>query len=285
MPSRRSSPSVRLRRLAAQLRELREAAGLTQEDVSERTGKDRSTLYRLESAQQRPQKSTLIQLLDLYGAAEPRRSELLTLLREASQRGWMRPYRSELPDVYSDYIGFEDEARSIANYESLFVPGLLQTEAYARAQLRGTLPYASEAEIESRVAARLERQPVLVKDGALKLWAIMDEAALRRLVGGRDVMRGQAGHLLEARSLPNVTIQVIPYGAGAHPGMDGSFVILEFPDPDDPSIVYVESAAGGLFLEQDAEIRRYMLMFEHLRAAASGLDATVALLEEIVSER
>jgi len=285
MPSRRSSPSVRLRRLAAQLRELREAAGLTQEEVSERTGKDRSTLYRLESAQQRPQKSTLIQLLDLYGAAEPRRSELLTLLREASQRGWMRPYRSELPDVYSDYIGFEDEARSIANYESLFVPGLLQTEAYARAQLRGTLPYASEAEIESRVAARLERQPVLVKDDAPKLWAIMDEAALRRLVGGRDVMRGQARHLLEARSLPNVTIQVIPYGAGAHPGMDGSFVILEFPDQDDPSIVYVESAAGGLFLEQDAEIRRYMLMFEHLRAAASGLDATAALLEAIVSER
>ena len=109
--------------------------------------------------------------------------------------------------------------------------------------------------------------------------------ALRRLVGGRDVMRGQAGHLLEARSLPNVTIQVIPYGAGAHPGMDGSFVILEFPDPDDPSIVYVESAAGVLFLEQDAEIRRYMLMFEHLRAAASGLDATAALLEAIVSER
>ena len=110
--------------------------------------------------------------------------ELLTLLREASQRGWMRPYRSELPDVYSDYIGFEDEARSIANYESLFVPGLLQTEAYARAQLRGTLPYASEAEIESRVAARLERQPVLVKDDAPKLWAIMDEAALRRPAPG-----------------------------------------------------------------------------------------------------
>jgi len=243
MPSRRSSPSVRLRRLAAQLRELREAAGFTQEDVSERTGKDRSTLYRLESAQQRPQKSTLIQLLDLYGAAEPRRSELLTLLREASQRGWMRPYRSELPDVYSDYIGFEDEARSIANYESLFVPGLLQTEAYARAQLRGTLPYASEAEIESRVAARLERQPVLVKDDAPKLWAIIDEAALRRLVGRGDVMRGQARHLLEARSQPNVTIQVITYSAGAHPGMDGSFVILEFPDPDDPSIGFTWSCS------------------------------------------
>jgi transcriptional regulator with XRE-family HTH domain len=276
---------VRLRRLAAQLRELREGAGLTQEDVSERTGKDRSTLYRLESAQQRPQKSTLIQLLDLYGVAEPRRGELLTLLREAAQRGWMRPYRSELPDVYSDYIGFEDQARSISNYESLFVPGLLQGEAYARAQLRGTLPTATEDEIESRVAARMERQQVLTKDDAPKLWAIMDEAALRRAVGGRDVMRGQVTRLLEARSLPNVTIQVIPFGAGAHPGMDGSFVILDFPDGDDPSIVYVESAAGGLFLEEDAEMRRYILMFEHLRAAASGLDATAALLEAIVSER
>jgi len=284
MPGRRSSPSVRLRRLAAQLKELRESAGLTQEDVSERTGKDRSTLYRLESAQQRPQKSTLIQLLDLYGVAEPRRGDLLMLLREARQRGWMQPYRSELPEVYSDYISFEDEARSISNYESLFVPGLLQTEAYARAQLRGTLPTASDGEIENRVAARMERQPVLAKDGAPKLWAIMDEAALRRLVGGRDVMRGQVARLLEARLLSNVTIQVVPYGAGAHPGMDGSFVILDFPDVDDPSIVYVESAAGGLFLEEEAEIRRYILMFEHLRAAASGLDATAALLEAIVSE-
>jgi transcriptional regulator with XRE-family HTH domain len=284
MPSRRSSPSVRLRRLAAQLRELRESAGLTQEEVSDRTGKDRSTLYRLEGAQQRPQKSTLIQLLDLYRVAEPRRGELLTLLREAGQRGWMQPYRSELPEVYSDYIGFEEQARVISNYESLLVPGLLQTEGYARAQLRGTLPTASEGEVESRVAARMERQLVLLKDDAPKLWAIMDEAALHRLVGGSVVMREQVAHLLEARSLPNVTIQVVPYGAGAHPGMDGSFVILDFPDVDDSSIVYVESAAGGLFLEENAEIRRYILMFEHLRAAASGLDATAALLEAIVSE-
>src|ERR1700722_18721235 len=120
----RSAPSVRMRRLAARLRELREAAGLTQEEVSERTGKDRSTLYRLENAQQRPQRSTLIQLLDLYGVAEPLRGELLTLLREAKQRGWMLRYRSELPVVYSDYISLEDEARSISNYESLSVPGL-----------------------------------------------------------------------------------------------------------------------------------------------------------------
>jgi Domain of unknown function (DUF5753) len=130
----------------------------------------------------------------------------------------------------------------------------------------------------------MERQPVLVKDGTPTLWAIMDEAALRRMVGGRDVMLGQAARLLEARSLPNVTIQVIPFGAGAHPGMDGSFVILGFPGGEGPGTVDTESAAGGLFLEEDAEMRRYILMFEHLRAAASGLDATAALLEAITSE-
>lgn len=273
-----------MRRLAAQLRELREAAGLTQEEVSERTGKDRSTLYRLENAQARPQRSTVIQLLDLYGIGEPQRGDLLTLLREAKQRGWMQPYRSDLPAVYSDYIGLEDEARSISNYESLSVPGLLQTEAYARAQLRGIHPDAADAEVDVRVAARMERQPVLAKEDAPKLWAIMDEAALRRAVGGRAVMREQVRRLLEARSLPNVTIQVVAFGAGSHPGMDGSFVILDFSGGIDQSIAYIESAAGGLFLEEETEIRRYMLMFEHLRAAASGLDATAALLAEIAAE-
>ncbi len=206
-----------------------------------------------------------------------------TSKRPASAAG-CGPYRSELPEAYSDYIAFEDEARSISNYESLFVPGLLQTEAYARAQLRGTWPSATEEDIENRVAARMERQPVLHKDGAPKLWAIIDEAALRRLVGGREVMREQIGRLLEARSIPNVTTQVIPFGAGAHPGMDGSFVILDFPDGDDQRIVYIESGAGGLFLEEAAEINRYILMFEHLRAAASGLDATAALLSAISKE-
>jgi transcriptional regulator with XRE-family HTH domain len=273
-----------MRRLAAQLRELREQAGLTQEEVSERTGKDRSTLYSIENAQRRPQPSTLIQLLDVYGIADPLRSELLAALKESKQRGWMRPYRSELPEIYSDYIAFEDEARSISNYESLFIPGLLQTEEYARSQIRGTIPGVSEQEVEVRVAARIDRQNVLVKEGAPRLWAIMDEAALRRLVGGRDVMRGQVARLLDVSSMPNVTIQVLPFSAGAHPGMDGSFVLLDFPDEDDPHIVYIESAAGGLFLEEVAEIRRYTLMFQHLRAAASGLDATAALLHAIASE-
>ena len=257
---------------------------MTQEDVSERTGKDRSTLYRLENAQQRPQRSTLIQLLDLYRVDDSRRGELLALLREAGQRGWLQQYRSELPEVYADFIGFEEEARSISNYESLFIPGLLQTEDYARALIRGTWPHASGDEVEKRVTARMERQALLDREDPPRLWAIMDEAAVRRLVGGRHVMRVQLDRLREAASRPNVTIQVIPFDAGSHPGMDGSFIVLEFPDSADQSIVYTESAAGSLFLEEEAEIRRYILMFEHLRAAALRPEASVSLLIDIAAE-
>jgi transcriptional regulator with XRE-family HTH domain len=284
MPRQRSTPTVRHRRLAAELRRLRDAAGLTQEEVSERTGKDRSTLYRLENAQQRPQRSTLIQLLDLYGASDEQRTELLALLREAGQRGWMQIDRSDLREIYADYISFESEARSVSNYESLFIPGLLQTEHYTRAVIRGILPHASMAQVESRVTARMERQALLTRENPPQLWAIMDEAAVRRVVGGRTVMREQLGRLRDAAALPNVTVQVIPYDAGAHPGMPGSFIVLEFPDPADQSLVYLDSMAGDLFLEDDMEIRRYILMFEHLRAAALRPDESAALLAGIVEE-
>jgi transcriptional regulator with XRE-family HTH domain len=281
MPRPRSTPTVRHRRLAAELRRLRESAGLTQEDVSERTGKDRSTLYRLENAQQRPQRSTLIQLLDLYGTDQERRTELLTLLREAGQRGWMQLDRSDLREIYADYISFESEARSVSDYESLFIPGLLQTEDYARAVIRGALPQATEEQVESRVAARMERQALLTRDNPLQLWAIMDEAAARRIVGGPAVMREQLARLRDTAALPNVTVQVIPYDAGAHPGMPGSFIVLEFPDPADQSLVYIDSMAGDLFLDAGMEVRRYILTFGHLRAAALRPDESVTLLAAI----
>jgi transcriptional regulator with XRE-family HTH domain len=284
MPRQRSGATVRHRRLAAQLRQMREAAGMTQEDVAERTGKDRSTLYRLESALQRPQRSTLIQLMDIYGVEDPHRGELLTLLKESAQRGWVQPYRSELPEVYSDYIGFEDEARSISNYESLFVPGLLQTEDYARAVIKGTLPHATTEEVENRLSARMARQTLLTRNDPPRLWAIMDEAAARRQVGGRKIMAAQLGKLREAASLPNVTIQVIPFEAGAHPGMHGSFIALDFPDPADQSIVYVESMAGDLFLEEETEISRYIVVFEHLRAAALRPDESLSLLAAVADQ-
>lgn len=282
MPDKRPRPpTVRLRRLAAELRKLRAEAGLTREDVTERTGINEATLYRIERSRARPQKRTLISLLGLYQADAAQRADLLALQSGSNDQGWLRPYHSELPEEYTSYIGFEAEARTVRNYESLFVPGLAQTEHYAAEVVRGVLPMASQKEIAQRVQARMERQAVLTKQNPLQLWAIVDEAALRRRVGGRDVMRGQVRHLLDLMTEPHVTFQVIPFEKGAHAGMTGSFVHMDFPDVDDPELVYLDTPAGDLFLESEAEIRRYKSMFEHLQAVALGPNDSAELLTRL----
>jgi transcriptional regulator with XRE-family HTH domain len=279
------TPTIRLRRLAAEMRRLRESNKMTREEVSERTSINEATIYRLESARvRRPQKRTLMALLDLYGVVDPHRADLLELGREAEQQGWLQPYHSELPEEYTTYIAFEAEARSVSNYESLLVPGLLQTEAYAHAVITGGLPMASEAEVEQRVRARIERQRLLSEPDRLKLWAIVDEAALHRQVGSPGLMRAQLVHLIKAANEPNVTLQVIPYSAGAHAGMPGSFVLLDFPNPADPDVVHIGTLAGDLFLEKEADLRRYRLLFEHLRAVASSPDHTTSMLATLSDE-
>lgn len=277
-------PTVRLRRLAAELRRLRSASELSREQVSEQTDVNEGTLYRLETARARPQRRTLVALLDLYQVGKPLRDDLIELARTADGQGWLRPYHSELPEEYAAYISFEAEARSVRNYESLFVPGLLQTEDYARAVIAGTLPMASPTEVEQRVQARMERQELLTAERRLELWAIVDEAALRRTVGGVHVMQAQLRHLIEAADQPNVTFQVIPFGAGAHPGMPGSFVYMEFGEPTDPELVYVDTLAGDLFLEADADLRRYSQMFNHLRASALSPAQTTDMISTIAEE-
>ncbi|MER6607454.1 helix-turn-helix transcriptional regulator [Streptomyces sp. NPDC000927] len=267
--------------MAAELRRLRAAANLTREDVTDRTGINNATLYRIEKARARPQKRTLQALMELYGATEAQRTDLLAMQSGSQGQGWLRPYHSELPEEYTAYIGFESEARTVRNYESLFIPGLAQTERYARAVIRGVLPTASQKEVDQRVQARIERQAVLTKPNPLQLWAIMDEAAVRRMVGGPAVMREQAQHLIRLAEEPNVTLQLIPFGTGAHAGMTGSFVHMDFPDAQDPELVYVDTPAGDLFLESEAEIRRYKSMFEHLQAVALGPDDSAHLLDSV----
>ncbi|MGH3779471.1 MAG: helix-turn-helix domain-containing protein [Pseudonocardiaceae bacterium] len=279
------TPTIRLRRLAAEMRRLRGSNEMTREEVSERTSINEATIYRLETARvRRPQKRTLMTLLDLYGVADPHRAELLELGRTGAQQGLLQAYHSELPEEYTTYIAFEAEARSVSNYESLFVPGLLQTEAYAHAVITGVLPMASEREVEQRVRARMERQRLLSAPGTLKLWAILDEAALHRQVGSRGVMRAQLTHLIKTANEPNVIVQVIPYSAGAHAGMPGSFALLDFPNPADPDVVHIDSLAGDLFLEKEADLRRYRLLFEHLRAVASSPDQTTTMLDTLLDE-
>ena len=275
-------PTVRLRRLAATLRRLRENAGLSREDVQEQTEVNEGTLYRLETARSRPQPRTLKTLLSLYGVSESVRAELLDLAKNADAQGWLRAYQAELPEEYAAYISFEHEARSVRNYESLFIPGLLQTEDYALAVVQGTLPMATPEEVENRVQARMERQERLTGESPLEVWAILDEAAIRRQVGGPKVIRAELEHLLTAARKPNITVQVIPYDAGAHPGMPGSYVYMEFTDPADPDLVYVDTLAGDLFLETDDDLRLYSSMFDHLRAMALSPAKTTALIKHVM---
>jgi transcriptional regulator with XRE-family HTH domain len=285
VPATRSKPpTVKLRRLSTELRRLRTDAGMSREHVEEKTGVNAGTLYRIESARAKPQRRTLTALLDLYDAAEPLRSDLLQLARGTEDQGWLRQYQSALPGEYSAYISFEAEARSVRNYESLFIPGLLQTEDYARAVITGVLPSATTEEVDQRVQARLERQQLLSADEPLELWAVMDEAAVRRVVGGRQLMGQQVSHLIDMTQQANVTIQVIPFDAGAHPGMPGSFVYLEFKDPADSDLLYIDTMAGDLFLESEADLRRYTAMFDHLRAEALSPTETVSLLTAACSK-
>ncbi len=285
MPGKRQTPTVRLRRLAAELRSLRASSGLTRDEVVERTGINAVTMYRIEHARVRPQTRTLRTLLDLYGVEKDQQAELVGWLRDARERGWLHAYQSELPEQYMTFIGFEGEAESAWNYDSLLVPGLLQTEDYARAVIRAGFPTAGRDEIEHRVEVRMARQEVLRGENPLRLWGIADEAALRRQVGGPGVMRAQLRHLLEASELPNITFQVIPFDVGAHAGMPGSFIVLQFTEEAIPDVIYVDSMAGELFLEEESDVRRYKLVFEHLRAVAASPDVSRRLIASIAAEK
>ncbi len=204
-------------------------------------------------------------------------------LMQATQLGWLQAYESELPEEYTAYISFEAEARSVRNYESLFVPGLLQTEDYARAVITAGAPGAEAGYIQRRVEARLNRQTSLTKKEPLQLWVIMDEAAVHRLVGGAEVMREQLARLADADKQPNIVVQVVPFTAGAHPGMPGSFAMMDFPDAADPELVYIDSMAGDLFLEREADLRRFTVIFDYLRAAALNPADSVRLIRKVAA--
>ncbi len=277
----RKLPTVRLRRLAGELRRLREAAGLSREAVTAKTGLDESSIYRMETAQTRPQRRSLLALLSTYGITDQAKlDELVELAKSAGQPGWVQTYEDYLPEQYTVYIGFEGEASSLSNYETVFVPGLLQTEDYARAVIRGVVPAITDEQVDQRVEVRMRRQNVFQRAEPLQFWAVIDEAAIRRQVGGADVMRAQVQRLADAANAPHITVQLIPYEAGAHPGMPGSFVVMEFPDPSDPALVYTDSMAGDLFLEKESDVARYRATFQQLVAQALSPAATKKVLRD-----
>jgi transcriptional regulator with XRE-family HTH domain len=284
MPARQPSPTLRLRRLAAELRRLRAEAGMTREDVFERTSINGATLYRIETVRARPQIRTLFALLDLYGVTEPERSDLVALARRSTEQSWLQSFPKELSASYAFYIGFEGEARSLLNYEGLFLPGLLQTEDYARAAIQRCLPGATREEIQRLVETRLGRQAVFARDQPLRLWAIVDEAALRRPVGGDEVMRAQLTHLAMSAGQAHVTLQVLPYDVGAHPGMTGAFAVLQFDETAANDVIYIESQASELFLESETDVDRFTATFEHLRALALPPERSVSLITRVARD-
>ena len=285
MPAR-PSPTVRGRRLRHELRKIREEHGLTIEQVSERSGGDwnASTISRWETGDRRIRPVDLRRLLDLYDVHGDQREVLLTLARQARERGWWRSYTDAVPAWFEVYLGLEAEAAVIHEYSAELVPGLLQTADYYRAFMRAAPGAGDEETIERKAAVRLARQDRLTGADPPEYWAVLNEAVIRRMVGGPDTMQAQLQHIAEMANLAHVNVQVLPFRAGAHAAMNESFIILDFPVPADPDVVYLESQAGSLYLEQRPEVERYTAMFSHLIAKALDPDESRTLLARVAAE-
>jgi Uncharacterized protein conserved in bacteria len=241
--------------LSTELRRLREAAGLTIAAVTKRTGINRATLQRNEAGQSVPQPRNLRDLLKLYGVKQAEASLLLDLAAQHDVHGWWQAYRDVLPEDYGTFIGFEAQAESERDYAGPFIPGLLQTEAYAEAVARDTIPGIGDDDVAQRVRVKAERRRVFEAETPLQLHAIIPEGAIRFHVGGAALMREQ---LRALGDLPaSVTLQVVPFVAGAHPGMAGPFQMLQFRHPRAPRAVFVETGAGQLIAEGDVDVARY----------------------------
>jgi transcriptional regulator with XRE-family HTH domain len=273
-PRTRNLPA---RRLAEELIKLREAVGLSRADVQEQTGVGLTTVYRLETGKAKPRESTLRSLLSLYRVTPDVRQQLLKLGEQIGAKGWVDAYSDELPEPYLEYIAFEAAAGLLQECAGLLVPGLLQTKSYAESLIAGVLPFDSEEDVERRVAVRMQRQDILTGPDPLRLEVVIDEAALHRVVGGYAVMAGQLRALLAPR--PNVLLQVIPYSAGAHPGMVGSFIRLNFRDPAATDLIYVDTIAGDLFREEPEDLVSFQQMFALLQRVALTQEDSASLIE------
>jgi transcriptional regulator with XRE-family HTH domain len=277
------NPTLRGRRLAMELQRRREATGLSREEVARRLEWSTSTLFRMETGRSRPQPGNVRTLLELYGVTGPERDGLIQLTRDARKPGWWHSFRDVLPNPYEVFIGLEAGAASLRNFEPVVVPGLLQTAEYAREIFRNGPIELDPDGIERLVEVRVARQEVLNRDDRPRLWAVIDEAVIHRVVGGTSVMVEQLRHLVESAQQGKTTIQVVPYRAGAHAGTIGSFVILDFEEPTDPAMVYVETLAGDIYLEERSDVNRYTLAFDRLRAASLHPDDSVQLIEQAAS--
>jgi transcriptional regulator with XRE-family HTH domain len=276
-------PTVRRMLVGAKLRRLRTDMGLSREEAAQAIRASEWKIHRLENGQVGFKERDLVDLLARYGVTDPEEiNELLTMAREANTPGWWQHYGDVLPQWFRTYVDLESAAALIRTYEGQFVPGLLQTDDYMRAVIHGAHLDESSDEVGRRVRLRMARQTLLTREHPPRLWAVVDEAALRRPVGGPGVMRGQLERLLDATKLPNVTLQILPFDAGAHPAMVGSFSILRFADRELPDVVYLEHLTNAVYLDKRAEVERYLDVMELLCVDSEPPAKTVDVLTKIL---
>jgi transcriptional regulator with XRE-family HTH domain len=278
------SPTVRRRRLALELRRLREAAKLTCEEVADHLECSASKISRVETGRVSVSPRDVRDMLELYGVPAEQGESLVQLARDSRQKGWWHAFSDTMQPQMATYVGLESAASEIRIYEVSLIPGLLQTEDYARAVIRAGMMNSPSEDVERKVALRMARQPAVTRDDPPKIWAVLDEAALRRRVGGAGLMRMQLEHLLAQGALPNVAIQVIPFAGGAHPAMGRPFIVLVFPERVDTDVVYLEDLTSALYVEDNAEVDRYNVFFNHLRATALSFDDSSALIASVLKE-
>ncbi len=281
----RGGPTALRIALGAQLRRLREASGITTEDAAEAIRATHSKISRLERGRSGAKQRDVADLLTLYGVTgETEREQMLMLTRQAAAPGWWQQYSDVLPKWLELYVGLEEAASVIRTYEVQFVHGLMQTEDYARAVILIANAHAPAEEIDRRVSARMKRQQLLTRPGAPELWAMLDEAALRRPPDGPKVMRAQLEHLLQLTDLPNVTLQVVPFRAGPHAAAGGPFTILRFPEPDLPDLVYLEQLNSALYLDQPDDVTGYLTVMNQLCVQAETPAASKAMLRALLKK-
>ncbi|MBM7171309.1 helix-turn-helix domain-containing protein [Streptomyces sp. G44] len=285
MSEPRSAPTVGQVVLGRRLQDLRERAGLKREEAAKVLRVAPATVRRMETAEVALKIPYLQLLLKAYGVADDEADAFVTLAEEANKPGWWQRFHDILPGWFSMYVSLEGAASLIRSYEPHFAPGLLQTEEYAHGVLlSGAIGQTRPADIERYVALRMERQQLLTREDAPRLWVVMDETALRRPVGGPEVMRAQLDRLLEATEMPHVTLQVAPFAAGPHPGTYGPFVLFRFAMAELPDMVYSEYLTGAVYLDARKEVATHLEVMDRMAAQAATAQRTKDILRDVRKE-
>jgi len=253
---------------------------MSRDAVAEQMGCSAPTITRIEAALVGARIADVTMLLEIYEVPAHARDVLLQLARDARKRGWWDKLSDTIPEYFQSYVGLEEDASSISGYETEYIPGLFQTEEYGRAVIGAEPIRPPEEELAQHISIRMKRQELLTSANPPEMWMVLNEAVIRRQVGGKEAMRRQLRHLLELSQQNTINIQVLAFDTGVHPAMNGGFRVMKFPKPSDPDVVYVEYWRGSIYLEAPNDVDAYNRLFDHLRATALGPDETRRLIEQ-----